>query len=216
MSALDVKGRHILARYPDDPNFTWRHRLLLARISAGRWAVLTPTGDLQILVTATVGFGPPARGRPVPERSRNDCFLFDPIPVRELSEALARAKVVADIAGEDVEVDAEGAWVICDTNHVRFGEQIEPGISDDATRAMLREVQGVVHLDANGPTSEVRVENVASGEFDEWKNRKGGGGDLRLLGTLRSAGERRSSNLLLSCPPPPPPPPRPALRQEVA
>eukprot|EP00959_Pyramimonas_sp_CCMP1952_P375206 7858193-Pyramimonas_sp.AAC.1 len=92
MSALDIKERQVLVRYENDPNFTWHHRILLVRISAGRWVVLTPTHDLQILDTATVRFEPLAKGRPVPDRCRQDCFLFDPIPVRELSEAIARAK----------------------------------------------------------------------------------------------------------------------------
>eukprot|EP00959_Pyramimonas_sp_CCMP1952_P445002 9318267-Pyramimonas_sp.AAC.1 len=67
MSALDIKERQILVRYDDDQGFTWHHRVLLVRISSGRWVVLTPTGDLQILDTATVRFEPLARGRPVPD-----------------------------------------------------------------------------------------------------------------------------------------------------
>ena len=128
MSALDIKERQILVRYDDDPNFTWHHRVLLVRIASGRWVVLTPTGDLQVFDTATVRFEPLARGRPFPERCRDDCFLFDPPPVRELSEAIARAKVLADIAGEDIEVDDAEVWVISDPAHSRFCEQVEPGI----------------------------------------------------------------------------------------
>ncbi|CAK0833571.1 unnamed protein product [Prorocentrum cordatum] len=148
-------------------------------------------GDLQILDTATVRFEPLARGRPVPERCRNDCFLFDPIPVRELSEAIARAKVLADIAGEDIEVDDAEVWVVSDTSHPRFGEQVEPGILDDAGRALLRDTKGVVQLDANDASTEVHVERVNQNDLADWKSRVGGGGDLRLLGTFRTAGGKR-------------------------
>ncbi|CAK0856393.1 unnamed protein product, partial [Prorocentrum cordatum] len=144
-----------------------------------------------ILDTATVRFEPLARGRPMPDRCRQDCFLFDPILVRELSEAIARAKVLADIAGEDIEVDAAEIWVVSDPSHPRFGEQVEPGILDDAARALLRETTGVVQLDANDASSEVHVSRVNSNDLVERKSRVGGGGGLRLLGTYRTAGDKR-------------------------
>ena len=46
MSALDIKERQILARYDADPNFTWHHRVLLARLGDSEWIVLTP--DLEV------------------------------------------------------------------------------------------------------------------------------------------------------------------------
>ncbi|CAK0827978.1 unnamed protein product [Prorocentrum cordatum] len=120
-----------------------------------------------------------------------DCFLFDPILMCELSEAIARAKVLADIAGEDIEVDAAEVWVVSDPSHRRFGEQVEPGILDDAARALQRETRGVVQLDANDAGSEVHVSRVNSNDIAEWKSRVGGGGDPRLLGTFRTAGGKR-------------------------
>ena len=175
MSALDIKEKQILVRYNGDPNFTWHHRILLVRLSAGRWVVLTPTGSLQILDTTTVRFEPLARGRPVQDRCRNDCFLFDPLPVSELNEFSARARVLADIAGEDIEEDDAEVWVVCDPAHSRFGEQVEPGILVDAGRALLRETKGVVQLNANDAGSEVHVERVDRNDLADWKSRVGGG-----------------------------------------
>ena len=83
--------------------------------------------------------------------------------------------VLADIAGEDIEVDDAEVLVVCDPAHTRFGEQVEPGILDDAGRALLRKTKGVVQLDANDAASEVHVEKINLNDLADWKSQVGGG-----------------------------------------
>ncbi|CAK0791524.1 unnamed protein product [Prorocentrum cordatum] len=132
MGAPDFKEGQILVRCDDDQHFTWLYRVSLAFISSSSWPVLAPTRGSHTVDGETFRIEPLARGRDAPRRCWNDFFLFNPRPVREFSEAFARAKELADFADEDTELDDTEAWIISGLSHLRFGEQVGQGILEGA------------------------------------------------------------------------------------
>ena len=191
MAALDIKEKQILVRYEADDNFTWHHRVLLERGDAQTWVVLTPSLEVQVLNVAEIQFIALVRGRPAPRHAADDCFLFDPLSARELADAHAEARQLAEILGERAAPDVTEVWVVADIHSEKFGELVDDSIIQEVTRATLFETRGVALLDPDDPSTEVFIERVPRAELDEWKRRKGGGGDLRLLGTHRAPSGRR-------------------------
>ena len=51
---LDVKEPQILRHIPADPMFRWHHRLLLKKITAGRWIAISPDHDFEVVDLNTV------------------------------------------------------------------------------------------------------------------------------------------------------------------
>ena len=47
MPTPDVRERQVLVDFPDDPNFEWRHRLLLVSLGDKKWIGCTPILSLQ-------------------------------------------------------------------------------------------------------------------------------------------------------------------------
>ena len=46
---LDVAEPQVLVHYPNDPHLTEHHRLLLIKVSAGRWIAASPDHELDLL-----------------------------------------------------------------------------------------------------------------------------------------------------------------------
>ena len=109
MAALDIREKQILVRYDQDANFTWHHRVLLRKVvGTTSWAVATPTLEVEILDVGNVQFVALARGRPITAAQRTDCFIFDPITARELSDAHAQARLLVEVFGDAPVADDEG------------------------------------------------------------------------------------------------------------
>jgi hypothetical protein len=189
--SLDIKEKQILARYDDDANFTWHHRVLLRKLGPTDWVALTPDLDVQLLNVGTTRFLPLLRNRPIPANAVGDSYLFDPITARELSDAHQQARQYGDILGDAAADEDEEVWVVGDSMHPRFGDVIDAAVLADEARSTLRVSLGVVQLEEDDDETEVVVEKVPKKELEAWKKSKGGGGDLRLIGTFRNAAGKR-------------------------
>eukprot|EP00972_Heterocapsa_arctica_P062786 9261844-Heterocapsa_arctica.AAC.1 len=101
--------------------------------------VLTPTLEVQRLDLSTVEVVPLLRGRPIPAAQVNDCFIFDPIGVRDLSDARTAAKDMAELYGAQplAARDEDDVWVITKPGHPQFGEIVDAAIMADGTRTAL-------------------------------------------------------------------------------
>jgi len=176
MTALDVKKRQILVRYDADPNITWHHRVLLARLVDHAWMVLTPDLAVQRLDVSLQPVVPLLRGRPIPE----------------LRRAHDEAGVLAEVYASNSGVVDEEVWVVAEPGHQRFGEVVPDEVMSDPERASVLGTKGSAQLEGEGEDSVVFVQQVVKKTLPDWKLERSGGGGLRLLGSFRSeAGKRR-------------------------
>ena len=188
--ALGIRFRQVLVAYRNDPEVTWHHRLLLARAVGSRWVACTPDLELQLLDVAEEEVCPLQAGRPIPEAQADGCYVFGPLPARELSELVVRAREMASLFAEP-EGEAHGdVWVVCSPGHARFGEIVAGELLAGLDRALLRSSLGVVELEDDEATV-ASVARVPRAELEAWRTRHAGGGDLRLLGTHRDGQGRR-------------------------
>ena len=131
---LDIQEPQVCVNFPDDPQFTWHHRILLCRINAGRWLTLTPDHEIiphNLNVIPNVVLD---RGGEFPPGIRNSTYAFDPIDASSLTVFKRRAKLQAAILGEAEGLEAQRAliWVFSDPTDALFGTVLDNDVMDDA------------------------------------------------------------------------------------
>lgn len=162
MAALDIKEHQILVRFDEDPEVTWHHMVLLQRTKGTTWLALTPDLAVQRLDLSEREVLPFTRGRVIPSAQAGDCYIFDAVGPKELAEAHATARQLAELHGADGAEESATTWVIADPMHAKFGEAVEASLLGDPTRSTLRSRLGVVEIVGGDPESEVVVEQVAT------------------------------------------------------
>ncbi|CAK0858852.1 unnamed protein product [Prorocentrum cordatum] len=196
MPTLDTRCAQVLVHYPDDPNgLVWHHRVLLHRISGGRWVCLTPDLQLQIHDLNDQRHKVLSRRAAFPANVAAASYVFDDdaVSAAQMEEFRAQAKVQAAILGDgefdDVEVHK---WVVYQVDDEHFGKEVPEEVLADAQRFVSLGNLGVV--DWLG--AKRFVERVRDDKVDDWKEkRESSEGDSRILGLHRKRGKR---NLALS------------------
>ena len=116
----------MLVHFPGDPNgLNYHHRVLLHKISPGKWVTLTPDLDLEIHdlnVRRHVVLG---RHSGFPDQYVDEAYVFEEISRNELERQKRLAKTVGSILddGEIADV-AASQWVVADPSSSRFGKSL--------------------------------------------------------------------------------------------
>lgn len=175
---LDIKEAQVLVHFAPDPNgLTDHHRILLCRVSPGRWVAASPDFELGILDLNTQRHTVLRRRAAFPGHLLASTYAFDPISRNELEELRRDAKAMAAVLGDDDDVEQEAlVWVFSNPSSDKVGVVVDRDISDQAVtlgNKGLVEINGEVETIEEIPQSKVA---------DYAKERKGGLGDLRTIG----------------------------------
>ena len=183
---LDVSEPQVLAYYGADPHVRWHHRLLLARVSPGRWVASSPDFDLEILDLNTQRHRILSRRSPLPQDVINDVYIFDPISKRDLEKLKREAKTMALVLGDgEVTGEEERAWIFSDPSSEHLGKLVG---HDKLQSAVTLGDRGLIeHEGKIEGISEVSVAEVGS----IVEQIKGTQGDLRVLGLHVGADKKR-------------------------
>ena len=137
---LDVKDPQVLVNFPGDPGgFFWHHRLLLHRVSDGRWVCLTPDFHLVIHDLANLPHRVVGRAREFPGDISHQCYVFDPIDEGTLKGYRKDAKLQAAILGPEAPEEQRGmVWIVAEPAGAHLGETVpEESIEDNEHAAIL-------------------------------------------------------------------------------
>eukprot|EP00435_Cladocopium_sp_Y103_P011928 s3109_g3.t1 len=170
----------------DANGLDYHHRVLLHKISAGRWVTLTPDLDLEIHDLSVRRHIVLGRHSAFPDQFIDESYIFEELSRNELERQKRLAKTMGSILddGEIVDV-AASQWVVADPASSRFGKPIPYELVQDVAGIGA---YGVVQWDAE--TEFVREMNVDEiSEFVE--SRKESLGDLRTLGDHRDGSGKR-------------------------
>lgn len=189
--SLDVPEPQILLHFAGDPNgLTEHHRLLLAKLNAGRWVAATPDFDLEVLDLNVSRHTVLRRKAVFPAHLSAAVYAFDPLSRRELEDLRQQAKSMAMILGDAPVQEAETSQrVFADPKSERLGRAVTEQELQDATTIGdkgLVEIDGVVEWIQDVPHSDLAsfAEKV-----------KGSLGDLRTLGVHKDAQNKRYLSL---------------------
>lgn len=178
---LDIQEPQVCVNYPNDPQFTWHHRVLLCRVNAGRWLALTPDHEITVHDLNTLPNIVLDRGGEFPPGIRNSTYAFDPIDASALTVFKRRAKLQAAILGEAEDLEAQRAliWVFSDPSDSLFGTVLDSDAMEDPSRGTAINDVGVALHEGL-----VRhVVRIARDDLDDWrKERRSGAQDQRTLG----------------------------------
>lgn len=184
---LDVPDPQILVHFPADRDgFHHHHRLLLVKLSPGRWVASSPDLELEVLDLTGRQYRPLLRRSTFPADIQDAIYAFDPINRVDLERLRKEAKAMSVILG-DVEVSEMEAtiWVFADPTSVHLGKPVpvdqQGNVVTVGNRGLLEyngEVEGVEEIPARQQAG-----------YEERK--KGTLGDLRLIGQHVDAGEKR-------------------------
>ena len=112
---LNIPEPQVLVHFPGDPNgLNYHHRVLLHKISPGKWVTLTPDLDLEIHdlnVRRHVVLG---RHSGFPDQYVDEAYVFEEISRNELERQKRLAKTMGSILddGEIADVAASnGSWL---------------------------------------------------------------------------------------------------------
>lgn len=189
--SLDVPEPQILRHVAGDPNgLTEHHRLLLAKLNAGRWVAATPDFDLEVLDLNVSRHTVLRRKAVFPAHLSAAVYAFDPLSRLELEDLRQQAKSMAMILGDAPVQEAETSqWVFADPKSERLGRTVTEQELQDATTIGdkgLVEIDGVVEWIQDVPHSDLT-------SFGE--KVKGSLGDLRTLGVHKDAQNKRYLSL---------------------
>ena len=187
---LDVAEPQVLVHYPNDPHLTEHHRLLLVKVSAGRWIAASPDHELDLLDLNTHRHVVLRRNSDFPPHLVNDAYIFDPIHRHDLERLRQEAKIMAMVLNDDDmdEVPAQ-VWVFSDPNSVMLGKEVP---ADVFAGAVTLSGKGLV--EHNG-TIEI-IEEIALDQLQSFAEAKRGVlGDLRLIGNHADLSGKRFISL---------------------
>jgi hypothetical protein len=198
--ALDISEGQVCINYDDDPNYTWHHRVLLSKLDAGRWVVLTPDGDVEVVDLSAHRVVPLLRGAPVPARVAGDVYLIALISDEELRRALAEASALAAILGVTTVAVSAGVradWIFSDPAHENWGVNVPAALLSAIGQTVLRGSTGLVQEDPVDATSWTTMERILPADLEAWKDEKRSGPrrDPRVLPPRRDAQGHRYSTL---------------------
>ncbi|CAL1143013.1 unnamed protein product [Cladocopium goreaui] len=145
---LDIPDIQVLVHFPDDAVFTWHHRILLRKLTAGVWLCLTPDQEVvrhdlntqrHVVLDRTSGF---------PAGLADDVYAFDPISRVALEARKRNAAMQAAVLGEDDPGEAMSyVWIIAEPSRKDYGDTIASELMDDPNTGMAFESKGVQDSD---------------------------------------------------------------------
>ena len=184
--SLDVPEPQILIAYPEDPAFTWHHRVLLRRLTGATWVVLTPDEEVQVEDLSHHSVIAMARNSPVPADVGDDCYLCPSTVSTTLDVHHASAQRLAEILVPD-EKNALASptvpgvtWRVADTSLSSFGEVVDADLVNSGSSGVVRGSVGLARVGADSEWT--FVEKVNDDDLAAWQAEKqsGGGRDRRL------------------------------------
>ena len=182
--SLDIAEPQILIAYPEDPTFTWHHRVLLRRLHGSTWIVLTPDEEVQVEDLSHHAVTALSRNSPMPRDVGADCYLCAAAVAGSLDRhhesALRLAEILAPEERAVAAVVLPGvAWRVADPSLAAFGETVDAGIVSSPTTGVVRGSVGLAMLSDSIWTF---VEKVADDDLVTWQADKqsGAGRDRRL------------------------------------
>ena len=179
--------------FEDEDGLFWHARILLAATpTAGVWIAGTPDYDVESLELKNHRVVPCTRGAAYPVRVRNELYAFEsPIPDWNLREMREMARDLLGVLGALVpgQVPAgtsPGVWLVSDTAHPQFGEELPRDIA--ARDIVQRGSVALVEIDQLWTTAEL----VGDTEKETWMlgKQSGAGHDPRLIPDARLNGAR--------------------------
>lgn len=187
---LDIADPQVLVNFPADPNFQWHHRLLLVRLSPGRWIALSPDHELENVDLTVVRHVVLGRREDFPPHLAADTYAFDPISRAELERLRRRANTMAIVLGDQVVAEVGSrVWVFSDTSSDRLGTRLT---DEQVSNAVMLGSRGLLDLGEKIEGIEEIDENALEG-FKE--SRRAGHGDLRTIGHHEDSQKRRYISL---------------------
>ena len=197
--ALDISEAQVCIEFPDDPNYSWHHRVLLSKLDGGRWVVLTPDGDVEVSDLSAHRVVPLTRGKAVPARVAGDVYLLGVLSDDDLRAATAEATALAGILGASVgvPVGVRADWLFSDPAHENWGLNVPAALLSAAGQTVLRGSVGLVQEEPADPSTWTTMERILPADTETWKDEKrsGPGRDPRVLPLRRDAQSHRYSTL---------------------
>lgn len=185
--SLDVPEPQILLNFPGDANgFFHHHRLLLKRLSPGRWIALSPDYELETIDLNARQHIVLGRRSPFPAHLLPEIYAFDVIPRGDLESYRRRAATMAVVLGdEDMQEIQSQSWVFSDPQSSKLGTEVRP---DALANAVFMGNRGLVEVDGAIEGIEEIPSTDVSGFADKMKGTQG---ELRTIGThIDSQGKR--------------------------
>jgi hypothetical protein len=184
---LDVAFPQILLNVPADANgYTEHHRLLLHKLSPGRWVACSPDFDLEILDLNNRVHTVLGRRSRFPDHLADVVYAFDPISRSDLENLRRQAKTMAMVLGDETQEEVQSLqWVYSDPMSDRLGRVVDQVLLDDA---VFLGSKGLVEVD--GEVEEIR--EIPQADLAGYAEaRKGSLGDVRTLGKHEDPHGRR-------------------------
>ena len=184
---LNFADPQILLHFPGDLNgLDWHHRLLLHKIGAGKWVMLTPDLDLEVVDLSARRHVVLGRNSSFPPHLFQACYIFDELSKNEMERQKKLARTMGSILDDGDPVDASAqVWVVADPAVSKFGELVPSELFEDIVTLGSH---GLVEWD--GET--IYVRELSTEDVQAFKEeRKETVGDLRTIGDHRDAQGKR-------------------------
>ena len=184
---LNISEPQVLVHFPNDGHgFYYHHRILLHKVSGGRWVTLTPDLDQEIHDLNNQRHVVLGRNSLFPVHLAQECYVFDEITKNELERQKKIAKTTASILDDSAVVDiAALQWYVADPSSEKFGLVVPSELLDDLVTLGSC---GLVQWD-----QEIEfARELGADEVKAFKEeRKDASSDLRTIGDHRDAQGRR-------------------------
>lgn len=176
----------VLIHFPDDAHFSYIYRLLLQKVSPGRWVVLTPGLELEVQDLNAPRHLVLGMHSPFPAEVADDCYVFDDLSRNELERQRKLARTMSSILDDgDIAAVAAMQWIGADPASGKFGKVVPHEILEDI---VTQGSSGLVLWDNETEyVKEMPVDDVAS----FIGTRKESAGDLRTIGDHRDGSGKR-------------------------
>ena len=204
MAALDIPEAQVAIDFPQDANFTWHVRVLVARLTDSVWIGFSPDLEAELVDLRDHRVVPLVRNAPFPARVRGDIYSRNNITEVQLlaarQECQALASVMGPAAAGAAAPPAASEWLFADTAYEKFGDVVDPNITRNPVRMLTRESIAMVQVEDDGVPPELFwsfAERVGNADVETWKDEKraGPGRDARILPITRDAAGGRYRSL---------------------
>ena len=191
--SLDIDDLQVIVEFDgDDEEFKWHHRVALHRLGPGRWVMLTPDFDLEVVDLNTQGYRLLARHANFPRGLANQIYAFDPLHPSDLIRYKKSARTYQALLGDlDLDPDENTIWVVCDTRDEKFGEFVPAALTEGDA---LTEVgsRGIVEWDNVNRFCELIEVKDKDKTILSWR---AADHDCRILPIVRDRGGKRTRTL---------------------
>eukprot|EP00438_Fugacium_kawagutii_P022823 Skav218923 [mRNA] locus=scaffold2031:18320:23007:+ [translate_table: standard] len=185
--SLDIPDPQVLVHFPHDHNgITEHHRILLVKLSPGRWVASSPDFELEVLDLNLRRHTVIGRRTRYPDDLNDVSYVFDPISRNELEDLRRKAKTMAVILGDGAQEAIQAmVWVYADPSSSRLGKEVPREIADNA---VLLGQKGIVEVEGEAEW----IQEIAMSDLPQFsEQRKGALGDIRTIGQHTDSQNKR-------------------------